>query len=47
MYKILVGNLGGKIPQHRRRWKDNIKMDIREIVWEDMDWMHLAQVKDH
>jgi hypothetical protein len=24
------------------RWKDDIRMDIREIGWEDVDWMHLA-----
>jgi hypothetical protein len=26
----------------RRRWKDNIKMDLREILWECVDWMYLA-----
>jgi hypothetical protein len=30
----------------RRRWVDNIKMDIREIGWSGMDWIHLAQDKD-
>jgi hypothetical protein len=29
----------------RRRWED-IRMDLREIGWEDMDWMHLGQDKD-
>jgi hypothetical protein len=26
-----------------RKWKDNIKMDLKEIVYEGMDWLHLAQ----
>jgi len=36
----LVGNSEGKRPVGR---KDNIKMDLREISWEGVDWMHLAQ----
>jgi hypothetical protein len=31
----------------RRRWEDNIKMDLREIVWDGMDWIDLAQDRDH
>jgi hypothetical protein len=27
----------------RRRLEDNIRMDVREIVWEVVDWIHLAQ----
>jgi hypothetical protein len=30
----------------RRRWVDNIKMDLREIAWDGMDWIDLAQDKD-
>jgi hypothetical protein len=30
----------------RRRWKDNIKMDLREIGFGDVDWIHLAQDGD-
>jgi hypothetical protein len=30
----------------RRRWEDNIKMDLREIGWDDMDWIDLAQDSD-
>jgi hypothetical protein len=30
----------------RRRWVDNIKMDLREIGWEGMDWIDLAQDRD-
>jgi hypothetical protein len=26
-----------------RRWEDNIRMDLREIGWEVVDWMHLAE----
>jgi hypothetical protein len=29
-----------------RRWEDNIRMDLREIGWEGVDWMHLAQDRD-
>jgi hypothetical protein len=28
-------------------WKDNIKIDLREIGCEGMDWIHLAQDRDH
>jgi hypothetical protein len=31
-------------PKHR--WEDNITMDLREIGWEGVDWMHLAQDRD-
>jgi hypothetical protein len=30
----------------RRRWVDNIKMDLREIVWDGMNWIDLAQTMD-
>jgi hypothetical protein len=30
----------------RRRWVDNIKMDLREIEFGDVDWIHLAQDRD-
>jgi hypothetical protein len=45
---ILVGNPGGKRPleRTRRRGEDNIKMDLREIGWGDMDWIDLAQDRD-
>ena len=38
----------GKRPlgRHRRRWEDNIKVDLQEVGCEDMDWMDLAQDKD-
>jgi hypothetical protein len=47
-YRILVGKPDGKKPVGRRRRKceDNIKMDLREIGWEGVDWIHLAQDTD-
>jgi hypothetical protein len=30
----------------RRRWEDNIRMGLREIGWEGVDWMHLVQDRD-
>jgi hypothetical protein len=30
----------------RRRWEDNIRMDLREIWWEIVDWMHMAEDRD-
>jgi hypothetical protein len=47
-YSILVGKPEGKRPLWRsnRRWEDNIKMDIREIEWDDMDWINLAENRD-
>jgi hypothetical protein len=43
-----VGKPGGKRPlgRPRRRWVDNIKMYIREIVWCVIDWIDLIQDKD-
>jgi hypothetical protein len=45
---ILVRKPEGKRPlrRPRHRWEDNIRMDLREIVWEDVDWMHLAWDRD-
>jgi hypothetical protein len=46
-YKILVGKPEGKKRGiARRRWEDNIRMDLRERGWEDLDWIHLAQNRD-
>jgi hypothetical protein len=47
-YRISVGKLEGKRPlgRPRRRWKDNIRMDLREIGWGGMDWIDLAQDRD-
>jgi hypothetical protein len=47
-YNILVGELKGKRPlgRPRRRWEDYIKMDLREMAWEGVDRMHLAEDSD-
>jgi hypothetical protein len=44
----LVGKSEGKSPlkRLRYRWEDNIRMDLREIEWEVVDWFHLAQDRD-
>jgi hypothetical protein len=44
-YRILVGVPEGKRPLRRPRCRcmDNIKMDLREIGWDGMDWIDLAQ----
>jgi hypothetical protein len=45
---LLVGKLEGKRPQgrRRRRWVDNIKIYLREIGWDVVDWIDLAQDRD-
>jgi hypothetical protein len=47
-YKISVGKPERKRPieNPRRRLEDNIKMDLKEIRWEGVDWMHLALDSD-
>jgi hypothetical protein len=47
-YKILVGKPDVKRPlrRPRHRWDDNIRMNVREIGWEGVDWIHLAQGRD-
>jgi hypothetical protein len=47
-YNILVGKPEVKRPlgRPRRKWEDNIRMDLRVIRWEVVEWMHLAQVRD-
>jgi hypothetical protein len=44
-YNILVGRPEGRRPleRPRHRWEDNIKMDLREIGFGDVDWIHMAQ----
>jgi hypothetical protein len=43
-YRILVGKPEGWRPlgRPRRRWVDNIKMDLRDIEWDGVDWVDLA-----
>jgi hypothetical protein len=45
-YRVLVRRSEGKRPLGRSSWKDNIKMDLHEVGWGDMDWMYLAEVRD-
>jgi hypothetical protein len=44
----LVGKPEGKRPQGRprRRWVDNIKIDLRKIGWGGMDWIDMARGKE-
>jgi hypothetical protein len=48
LYKILVITTEGKTQCGRPtcKWKDNIKMFLRESMWDGMDWIHLAQNRD-
>ncbi|KAJ4442297.1 hypothetical protein ANN_12165 [Periplaneta americana] len=47
-YRVLVGRPEGKRPlgRPRRRWEDNIKMDLREVGYDGRDWINLAQDRD-
>jgi ribosome biogenesis protein Nip4 len=48
VFKILVTEFEGKIPLRRPRhkWEDNVRRDLREIGWEGVNWIHLAQDLD-
>jgi hypothetical protein len=43
-YRILVGKPEGKrqLGKPGCRWEDNIKIDLREIQWDDMEWIDLV-----
>jgi hypothetical protein len=47
-YRILVGKPDGRrqLGRPRRRWVDNIKMDLSEVGWDGRDWIDLAQDRD-
>jgi hypothetical protein len=51
-YRILAGKPEGKRPLARprrlgrRKWVDNIKIDLRDIGWDGMDWIDLTQDRD-
>jgi hypothetical protein len=47
-YRMLVGKPEGKRPlgRPRRSWVDNIKIDLRQIGWDSMDWIDLALDRD-
>jgi hypothetical protein len=44
-YRLLVGKPQGRrlLEKPRRRWVDNIRMDLREVEWGDVDWIGLFQ----
>ena len=48
MYRVLLGKPEGKRPpgRPRRRWVDNIRMDLQEVGWGYKDWIGLAQDRD-
>ena len=48
VYRVLVGIPEGRRPlgRPRRRWKDIIRMDLREVGCGCVDWMELAQDRD-
>jgi hypothetical protein len=48
VYRVLVGKPEGKRPleRPRRRWEDNIKMDLQEVGCGGMDWIELAQDRE-
>ncbi|KAJ4439963.1 hypothetical protein ANN_08094 [Periplaneta americana] len=47
-YRMLVGRPEGKSPleRPRRRWEDNIKIDLREVGYDGRDWINLAKDRD-
>jgi len=48
VYRVLVGKPEGRRPlgRPRRRWVDNIRMDLQEVGYGYMDWIGLAQGRD-
>ena len=48
MYSVFLGKPDGKRPlgRPRRRWEDNIKMDLQEVGCGGVDWIDLAQDRD-
>ena len=48
VYRVLVGKPEGKRPlrRPRRRWEDNIKMNLKEVGCGGIDWIELAQNTD-
>jgi hypothetical protein len=48
VYRVLVGKPERKKPlgRPRRKWENNMKMDLQEVGWGGGDWMELAQDRD-
>ena len=48
VYRVLVGKPEGKrlLGRRRRRWKDNIKMDLQEVGCGGLEWIELAQDRE-
>jgi hypothetical protein len=48
VYRVLVGKPEGKVPlgRPRRRWEDNIRMDLQGVACRGVDWIELAQDRD-
>jgi hypothetical protein len=48
VYRVLVGKPEGKRPHERPscRWEDGIRMDVREIGWGSVEWIHVAENRD-
>jgi hypothetical protein len=48
VYRVLVGKPEGRRPlgRPRRRWEDNIKIDLQEVRRGGMEWIYLAQDRD-
>ena len=48
VYRVMVGKPEGKrqLGRTRRKWEDNIKMDLQEVGGGYVDWMELAQDRD-
>jgi hypothetical protein len=44
LYRVLMGKPEGKRPlgRPRRRWEDNIKMDIQEVGWTRLSWIRIG-----
>jgi hypothetical protein len=49
VYKVLLGKPKEKtsLRRPRHRWEDGIRMDLREICWGSVEWIKLAQDRDH
>jgi hypothetical protein len=48
LYRVFVGKPEEKtLERPRHKWEDGIKMDLREIGWGSVEWIQLAQDRDH